>query len=247
MNTPEYLIPLVTRYTIGRAVMFGANLNHKTRGYSESSAKRIADTYYPSMYWRYVHGSRYYYLQLKWDGSVAGDWESSLYHDENSLFIGEWTEIYNWDFTPIDTLIQALLPGIRGVNSHRYCECCLNLCNVDCLAGRWWCKSCQQMYTLAPENPQHMVSTTKTDPKELERQKMTTALRFTILKRDGFKCRACGRNPREHDVVLHVDHIVAIDNGGKTEMDNLHTLCKDCNLAKSNKQVRQMELWGFET
>lgn len=248
MNIPEYMIPLVTRYVIGRAVMFGASLNNNIKDYSKSSWERIASAYYPAMYWRYVHGSKYRYLQVKWDSSVAGDWEyNSLFHDENSLYVGDYIETFDWDLTPLDTLIQALLPGIRGVNSHRYCDCCNDLCNVDWLAGRWWCDSCQQMYTLMPENPQIRVSTVGIDPKWTERQKMTNKLRFAILERDGFKCRACGRNPREHGVVLHVDHIVAIDNGGKTETDNLHTLCKDCNLAKSNKQVRQMELWGFET
>lgn len=72
---------------------------------------------------------------------------------------------------------------------------------------------------------------------------MTASLRFSVLERDNFACRSCGRNAHEDGVKLHVDHIVAIKNGGKTEPDNLHTLCQDCNLGKSDKRVEQMELW----
>lgn len=76
-----------------------------------------------------------------------------------------------------------------------------------------------------------------------ERAKMTTSLRFEILERDGFQCRSCGRNPREHQIKLHVDHIIPIARGGETEPYNLHTLCEDCNLGKRDKRVEQMETW----
>jgi hypothetical protein len=67
-----------------------------------------------------------------------------------------------------------------------------------------------------------------------ERNKMTAGLRYDILKRDGFKCKICGRSV-EDGVKLHVDHIIPISKGGKTTWDNLRTLCQDCNLGKSNK------------
>ena len=74
---------------------------------------------------------------------------------------------------------------------------------------------------------------------------MTNKLRFMVLERDGFSCKSCGRNPREHKgCVLQVDHIVAIDNGGKTVLNNLQALCEKCNSGKSNKTVEQMELWS---
>ena len=81
-------------------------------------------------------------------------------------------------------------------------------------------------------------------PKEAtEREKMTPSLRFDILVRDAFTCRACGRSPRkDDDIKLHVDHIKPIHHGGKTEPDNLQVLCQDCNLGKSAKWTRQIEL-----
>jgi hypothetical protein len=62
-----------------------------------------------------------------------------------------------------------------------------------------------------------------------------TRLRFRVMQRDNFTCRACGRSPAKNfGVELHVDHIYAYSKGGETIFENLQTLCKDCNLGKSN-------------
>ena len=34
------------------------------------------------------------------------------------------------------------------------------------------------------------------------------------------------------NVELHADHILAVANDGKTTLENLQTLCQDCNLGK---------------
>lgn len=60
-------------------------------------------------------------------------------------------------------------------------------------------------------------------------------LRFQVLKRDHFKCCACGASPAKNpDVELEVDHIIAWANGGETVLENLQTLCSKCNNGKSN-------------
>lgn len=60
-------------------------------------------------------------------------------------------------------------------------------------------------------------------------------LRFRVLTRDNFACKACGRSPANHPGLdLQVDHVVPYANGGETEVDNLQTLCRECNLGKSN-------------
>lgn len=64
-----------------------------------------------------------------------------------------------------------------------------------------------------------------------QRAKMTPRLRYRILRRDGFVCQICGRGQAD-GVVLHVDHIKPVSKGGKTEPDNLRTLCDQCNLGK---------------
>lgn len=67
-----------------------------------------------------------------------------------------------------------------------------------------------------------------------QRRLMTPSLRYDILKRDQFKCQICGYS-QEDGVKLHVDHIVPVAKGGKTNRNNLRTLCEDCNLGKSYK------------
>jgi hypothetical protein len=60
-------------------------------------------------------------------------------------------------------------------------------------------------------------------------------LRFRIMQRDRFRCCQCGRSPAtDLGVVLHVDHIIPWSKGGETTMENLQTLCSDCNLGKSD-------------
>ena len=67
-----------------------------------------------------------------------------------------------------------------------------------------------------------------------ERSLMTDSLRYDILRRDGFKCQICGATAQD-GVKLHVDHIIPVSKGGKTEPSNLRTLCDRCNLGKSDK------------
>lgn len=60
-------------------------------------------------------------------------------------------------------------------------------------------------------------------------------LRFLVMKRDNFKCCMCGASPAKNpEVVLHMDHIVPWSKGGETTMENLQTLCSDCNFGKSD-------------
>jgi hypothetical protein len=60
-------------------------------------------------------------------------------------------------------------------------------------------------------------------------------LRFRVMKRDNFSCRACGASPALRlGLTLHVDHVKAWSLGGETVEENLQTLCEPCNLGKSN-------------
>ncbi|MBM4017699.1 MAG: HNH endonuclease [Planctomycetes bacterium] len=54
------------------------------------------------------------------------------------------------------------------------------------------------------------------------------------MRRDGFRCRICGRSPASHPgVQLDIDHIVPWSKGGETAIGNLQTLCSDCNQGKA--------------
>ena len=73
-----------------------------------------------------------------------------------------------------------------------------------------------------------------------EREKMSPAIRARILERDDFRCRRCGAGP--NDAKLVVDHILAIALDGKTEDENLQTLCADCNSGKSARRPHAHDL-----
>ncbi|MGD0408340.1 MAG: HNH endonuclease signature motif containing protein [Candidatus Limnocylindrales bacterium] len=70
-----------------------------------------------------------------------------------------------------------------------------------------------------------------------DRHAIPAQLRFTVLLRDGFRCRYCGRTAAEPGVGLHVDHVVPLVAGGATSEDNLMTACSECNLGKSTRPV----------
>jgi hypothetical protein len=64
-------------------------------------------------------------------------------------------------------------------------------------------------------------------------------LRFLVMRRDDFKCCVCGGSPAlQPGLVLHVDHIRPWSRGGETTLDNLQTLCEQCNIGKSNLLMR---------
>jgi len=66
-------------------------------------------------------------------------------------------------------------------------------------------------------------------PRTLFRQAPTPKLRMAILKRDGYRCRRCGRRPENNvDIQLDVHHIRPVGKRGATHEDNLITLCDTC-------------------
>lgn len=71
-----------------------------------------------------------------------------------------------------------------------------------------------------------------TGPIAASREPIPAGLRFAVLRRDGFRCAYCGRGEPE-GVQLHIDHIVPVARGGRTELENLVTACATCNVGKS--------------
>lgn len=55
-------------------------------------------------------------------------------------------------------------------------------------------------------------------------------LRFEVFKRDEFSCVYCGATPPS--VVLQIDHIHPVVEGGTNAIDNLITSCQPCNIGK---------------
>lgn len=68
-----------------------------------------------------------------------------------------------------------------------------------------------------------------------ERKPLPKKLRYEVLKRDSFTCQYCGRMAPE--VILEIDHIVPVAEGGKNEIFNLITSCRDCNRGKGKTRL----------
>lgn len=68
-----------------------------------------------------------------------------------------------------------------------------------------------------------------------ERKAIGKKARFEVFKRDMFKCQYCGRSAP--DVILNVDHIVPVANGGNNGIMNLITSCFDCNSGKGAREL----------
>ena len=68
-----------------------------------------------------------------------------------------------------------------------------------------------------------------------KRKNISKKMRFEVFKRDSFCCQYCGRNAPE--VILEVDHIKPVAEGGKNTMMNLITSCRDCNRGKGKRTL----------
>lgn len=69
------------------------------------------------------------------------------------------------------------------------------------------------------------------------RKALSVRTRFEIFKRDNFTCRYCSRTTP--DVVLEIDHVVPVAEGGSDDPMNLVTACWQCNSGKSDVPLSQ--------
>lgn len=73
----------------------------------------------------------------------------------------------------------------------------------------------------------------------VKRKNLPKKIRFEVFKRDSFTCQYCGR--MAPDVVLEVDHIVPVAEGGTNDIMNLITSCHDCNSRKGKRKLSENE------
>lgn len=72
-----------------------------------------------------------------------------------------------------------------------------------------------------------------------ERKSISKKTRFEVFKRDNFTCQYCGRSAPE--VILEIDHINPVKNGGDNNIMNLITSCFDCNRGKGKRKLTENE------
>lgn len=68
-----------------------------------------------------------------------------------------------------------------------------------------------------------------------KREPVSKKMRFEVFKRDKFTCQYCGR--MSPDVILEVDHIKPVAEGGTNDLINLVTSCRDCNRGKGKRKI----------
>lgn len=79
---------------------------------------------------------------------------------------------------------------------------------------------------------------------KVKRQGISKRTRFEIFKRDGWKCKYCGNRPTVSP--LHVDHAIAVANGGTNDPANLVTACADCNGGKSAVPLEERKFQALQ-
>lgn len=68
-----------------------------------------------------------------------------------------------------------------------------------------------------------------------KRQSLPLKVRYAVFKRDGFRCVECGKSPSSNrNIELEVDHIIPVSRKGTNSMNNLQTLCRECNQGKKD-------------
>lgn len=68
-----------------------------------------------------------------------------------------------------------------------------------------------------------------------ERKALSKKIRFEVFKRDKFTCQYCGISAPS--VLLEVDHIKPVIEGGENDITNLVTSCFDCNRGKGKREL----------
>ena len=68
-----------------------------------------------------------------------------------------------------------------------------------------------------------------------KRKALSNKIRFEVFKRDSFTCQYCGQ--KAPDVILNIDHILPVKEGGTNELLNLITSCFPCNNGKRARKL----------
>lgn len=122
--------------------------------------------------------------------------------------------------------------GYAGVSDTHYNQRFFQMECLEC-GHKYYANGCDVWLRKCPACRAQIKKNVK--PRAKTSRVISDKLRYQVLKRDCFKCCACGASPaKDASVELHIDHIVPWSKGGETTLDNLQTLCSRCNLGKGD-------------
>ncbi len=100
--------------------------------------------------------------------------------------------------------------------------------------GSWRAALLRARDSVTSESAEQIDSVINHAPSRVRRT-LSLRKRFFVMKRDGFVCVRCGAHG--HGVRLEVNHHVPFAKGGTDALDNLETLCFDCNRGQRDDLV----------
>lgn len=116
--------------------------------------------------------------------------------------------------------------GCRGISETHYNQKFFEMECLDC-GHKYMANGCDVWLRKCPK--------CGVKKKQSKSREIPDKLRYKVLKRDNFKCCACGASPAKNpSVELHIDHIIPFSKGGETVIENLQCLCSKCNIGKSD-------------
>ncbi len=119
--------------------------------------------------------------------------------------------------------------GYAGISETHYNQKFFEMECLNC-GHKYFANGCDVWLRKCPKCQQKTEKNSRNSSRNI-----SVKLRYQVLKRDNFKCCACGSSPaKDSSLELHIDHIIPWSKGGKTTIDNLQTLCSKCNLGKSD-------------
>ena len=78
--------------------------------------------------------------------------------------------------------------------------------------------------------------------RELDSRAVSGSLKYEVYAKTKGRCAACGIPNTER--ALDADHIVPLNRGGRTELDNLQAMCFSCNRAKRDRDDTDFIMWS---
>ena len=123
--------------------------------------------------------------------------------------------------------------GYRGASETHYNQKFFEMECLDC-GHKYLANGCDIWLRKCPACGMKSLGGNKGSVQRTTRS-ISDKLRYRVLKRDNFKCCACGASPAKDPAVeLHIDHVIPWSKGGETKLENLQTLCSKCNIGKSD-------------